>query len=109
MLSFLKGIGAAWQILRWLLAEKKKMEADAESYFTEERAKAWRLEAEKLFYQLSKGNGNLKKMPKFIQWIFGNTTVDDRIGWFGLHLLKSEKLATNDKVLEEPVKPYPCH
>ena len=104
-----KAVGAAWQILMWLRKEKKQMEADVDGYFTADRATAWRLTAEKVFHALETGNGNLKSMPKVVQWLFSKTTADNRIGLFGLYLLKSEKLRAGNKVLDEPIKPYRCH
>jgi len=76
---------------------------------SESRAKEWRLYAEKTFYALSTGNNNIKNLPKFIQWLFSATEADNAIGEFGLYLLKSNKLASDDKKLKEPIKSYPCH
>ena len=85
-------IAAAWNILKWVRQQKKEMEANAEAYLTEERAKAWRLEAEDIFKSLAEGNSKFKKLPKPVQWFFAHTEADNRLGRFGQFFLKSNKL-----------------
>ena len=86
-------IVAAWNILMWLRRQRKEMEANAEAYLTEERAKAWRLEAEGIFKSLAEGDSvTFVKLPKPVQWFFAHTEADNRLGRFGQFFLKSNKL-----------------
>lgn len=105
MFKAIQALGAVWQIVRWLLQQKKAMEANADVYLSDERAAAWRLWLERMFYALEHGNGNLTMLPKPVRWLFSQTTADNRVGRFGLRLLKSEKLRTNDPAIQV----YPCH
>ena len=87
-------IVAAWNVYKWVKAQKKEMEANAEAYLTEERAKAWRLEAEAIFMGLAKEElGDAEwKLPKPVKWFFAHTKADNRLGQFGQWFLKSSKL-----------------
>ena len=98
-------IAALWQIAKWLDAQKKALDTNADVYLSDERAAAWRLWLERMFYALEHGNGNLTMLPKPVRWLFSQTTADNRVGQFGLRLLKSEKLRTNDPAIQV----YPCH
>ena len=99
-----KTIGAAWQVFWWLRCEKKQMENDVDAYLSEERAAHWRLALEKIFRALEKGD--TKKLPSLAKWLFASTTVDNRVGWFGLRLLKSKNLAERATCLDGPIQPY---
>ena len=102
-----RAIISTFHLIVWLLRQKKLMEKDVAGYLSEERAKAWRLYAERVFYALSTGNGNIKKLPRVVQWLFASTQADNRAGEFGLHLLKSSKLAgKDDEALKQPL--YRC-
>lgn len=103
----IKSIGAAWQMLCWLRREKKELEADFDAYFSGARAQSWRLSLEKIFRALERGE--IDKAPALVRWFLARTTVDDRVGWFGLCLLKSGKLRRTDPVLDEPIEPYRAH
>ncbi len=96
-------IRTLWSIRKWLLEQKRHMEADTDTYLSDERALAWRLAAEKTFKALEEGNGNLEQLPKIVQWFFGQTTVENRIGKFGQTLLKSAKIERDDPVLCTPI------
>ena len=107
MFKGLKTLIAIWKIASWLRQEKKVMEKDADAYFTQERALEWRLKMEKIFHALETGNGNIAQLPGPVKWLFHATTLDERIGIFGMFLLKSKKLEEdNNAVLNEP---YNCH
>jgi len=108
-MGVLGSISALWQLIKWIRAEKKKLEANADAYLTAERADEWRLNAEKIFHALASGNGNFDKLPRIVKWFFGATTADNRFGTFGLQILKSKKLKEHDPVLGEPIKAYPAH
>ncbi len=111
-MGIIKGIVALWRIASWLRSEKKAMEADIDGYLTHERAKELRLNLEKIFYALDTGSPFLKKLkgiPRPIQWFFDQTTADNRVGKFGQWVLDSDKLATGDKALNKPIKPYRAH
>lgn len=104
-MGILKGILALWNIASWLRSEKKKMESDIDGYLTEERAKEWRLQLEKIFYGL-KGHPDwdgFKAVPRPVRWFFDQTTADNRVGEFGMWLLKSKKIEEDDKVLNQPL------
>jgi hypothetical protein len=107
-MDILSSISALWQLIKWIRSEKKQLEANADAYLTEERAAEWRLNAEKMFYALASG-WNARKLPRIVRWFFSATTADNKVGEFGLHVLKSKKLSTNDRILEEPIKPHPAH
>ena len=85
-------IVAAWNVYKWVKAQKKEMEANAEAYLTEERAKDWRVKAEGIFRSLAEGNSQFKKLPKPVQWFFAHTKADNHLGRFGQTFLKSSKL-----------------
>jgi len=85
-------IVAAWNMVMWLRREKKQMEANAEAYLTEARAKVWRAEAEDIFKSLAEGNSKFEKLPKPVKWFFAHTKADNRLGQFGQWFLKSSKL-----------------
>ena len=97
--DFFATLKAAWQFAKWLRKQKKDMEANATAYLSDDRAFRWRLEAEKFFRALEKGN--VKVLPKWCRWFFRHTKADDRFGWFGLRLLKSKKIYEGDPVLDE--------
>lgn len=94
---------AVINLARWILAEKKKMEKNAEEYLSESRAKEWRLHTEKIFRALEEGNGNMKQLPKPVRWFFSRTSIDNRVGKFGMWFLKSSKLEKGDSVLDQPL------
>ena len=105
-------IVALWNAASWIRAEKKILESNAEAYLTEERAKEWRLQAEKIFWALETGNGNeehifFSRLPRIVKWFFGATKADNHLGHFGKHFLKSEKLENGDGDLEQPL--YQTH
>jgi len=83
------------------------MEADADKYFSEERALAWRLNLERFFYRLADGYGAAecpKSLEKVRAWLFDRTKIDNRIGKFGQWMLKSQKLEDkHDYKLMEPI------
>jgi hypothetical protein len=85
-------IVAVWNVFTWLRRQRREMEANAEAYLTEERAKAWRIKTETIFKSLSDGNGDFKKLPKPVQWFFAHTKADNRLGQFGQWFLKSSRL-----------------
>ena len=101
-MQIFKGIVALWRIASWLRSEKKAMEADIDGYLTQERALAWRLYVERLFKGLETGN-RIWTMPDYIQWFFAQTTADNRVGEFGMWLLKSKKIEEDDKALNQPL------
>ena len=75
------------------------MEANAEAYLTDERALAWRREAEHIFDALAHGSpatvddeGGLKLLPRPVKWFFAHTKADNHLGRFGQTFLKSSKL-----------------
>ena len=82
------------------------MESDIDGYFSNERAAQWRLNIEKVFMALEKGNGASVlpiSLQKLCEWLFAKTKVDNCIGSFGQALLKSGKIERNDTSLREPV------
>lgn len=99
-----KFIVAAWKLFQWLREQKKAMESNVEGYLSAHRAYQWRLALERMFYCLSEGK-DIENMPAVVQWFFDRTVADNRIGWFGLRLLKSEKITRKD----DRVKSYPAH
>jgi hypothetical protein len=101
MFKAIQALGAVWQIVRWVLAQKRAMEANADAYLSDDRAKEFRLWLEKLAYALAHGNGNLTMLPKWARWFFSQTTLDNRIGRFGQVVLKSSKLEKNDPAVKE--------
>ena len=107
-MGVINSIMAIWQVVKWIRAEKKELEQNADAYLTEDRAKLWRLNTEKIFYALHTGNGNVGKLPKPIRWFFASTTADNRLGEFGLWYLKSKKIALDDAELEKPIS-YRAH
>lgn len=109
-MQIFKGLVALWRIASWLRSEKKKMESDVDKYLTQERALEWRLQLEKIFKALATGGTivpytgvNFRKLPSPIRWLFGATTLDNRIGEFGMWLLKSKKIEEDDKALNQPL------
>lgn len=108
MFKALQALGAIWQIVRWLLQQKKALEADADAFLSDDRAKEFRLWLEKLAYTLEHGNGNLTMLPKWARWFFKQTTLDNRIGRFAQVCLKSSKLEKNDPAVKE-FPNYPAH
>lgn len=104
-MGILKGIVALWKIASWLRSEKKKMESDIDGYLTQERALEWRLNAEKVFCALE--CGKMERLPSPIKWFFKHTTADERVGSFGIWLLKSKKLEEADNALNQPL--YRAH
>lgn len=104
-----KTLIALWRIIKWLRTEKKQMESDVDGYLTQERALAWRLSVEKIFYTLEGSHGHLEDIPGPVRWLFDRTTADNRVGEFGMWFLKSKKIETSDSVLNQPIKPYRVH
>lgn len=83
------------------------MEADVSAYFSDKRAKAWRLNLEKFFTALEDGRGGTmlpESLQKVCAWVFSRTTADNRIGSFGQALLKSQKMDDYDDQLKEPIE-----
>ncbi len=109
MIRFWQTIVALWQILKWVRQQKKAIESNAQEYFNPQRAASFRLNLERLFYALEHGNGNLTMLPKWVRWLFSQTTVDNLVGEFGQRVLKSEKLKKEDEALKKPITVYPCH
>jgi len=86
-------IAAAWNILKWVRQQKKEMEANAEAYLTEERAKSWRMAAERIFKALADGDeDHFEEFPKPVKWFFAHTKADNQLGQFGQWFLKSSRL-----------------
>lgn len=83
---------AAWNIVKWLRSQKKQLEANAEEYLTDDRALAWRREAERIFTALAEGDGEFADLPKPVKWFFASTKADNHLGKFGQRFLKSNKL-----------------
>ena len=90
---------ALWNIAKWVRKQRKEMEKNAEAYLTDERALAWRREAEEIFAALAEGYkwtqgpaGGVKRLPKVIQWFFNRTEADNHLGRFGQKFLKSHNL-----------------
>lgn len=108
MFKAIQALGAVWQIVRWVLAQKRAMEANADAFLSDDRATELRLLSEKVFYALEHGNGNLTKLPKWARWFFKQTTLDNRIGRFGQVYLKSSKLEKNDPAVKE-FPNWPAH
>ncbi len=105
----IRGFIALWRIASWLRSEKKAMEADIDGYLTQERAKEWRLHLEKIFHGLEIGYRK-EMLPGPVKWFFDQTTADNRIGMFGMYLLKSHKInIADDEALNQPIKPYRAH
>lgn len=114
--TFFQAIPIAIQITKWLIAQNKLIEQNADEYFTKKRALEWRLMAEKMFWVISQDNYNFASIPKPIKWLLGKTRVDNRVAFFGLHLLKSTKIKERDPVLDKPIATpakagaiYPAH
>jgi len=82
------------------------MEADVDGYFSEDRARRWRLNAEKFFVSLESGCSPPlpASLRKVCDWLFERTSVDNRIGTFGKHFLKSGKIAAADRELWKEMK-----
>jgi hypothetical protein len=100
-MGIIKTIGLAIQIVRFVLAEKKKLEANTAAYLSVERADRVRLILETLCKTLEDGdvNHNWSRLPRGVQWLCRGTRIDEYIGAFGRRVLKSNKLAVNDTVL----------
>lgn len=108
-MSWITGIVEGVKLIRRVLVEKKKLEADARGYLSHERAVAVRLWLERMFKALEDGpaNPNFAKLPKIVRWFCAGTTVDNDIGVFGQDMLKSGKLERSDPSLRKPM--YPVH
>lgn len=105
-MGIIKGFFAMIGAIKWVMAQRKLINANADAYFTQERALEWRLYLEKIGRILESGSiflQKLKRVPAPIRWFFNCTTADNRIGQFGQWLLKSKKLETGDKVLNQPL------
>ena len=92
---------SAWAAIKWLRMQKTEMEKDVDGYFSEERARRWRLNCEKFFVALESGCSPPLPAPmrKVCDWLFKRTTVENQIGAFAQHFLKSGKIAAADKEL----------
>ena len=103
MFSILKAI---YHGIRWLLKQRKLMEKDANGYLSEERAKQWRLNTEKVFAALAEGRG-ASVLPASVngvaKWALSKTTADDRLGEFGKVFLKSAKMHNKDESLKDKI------
>ncbi len=97
-----QGAVAIWQTIAWLRRLKKNLDVRADEYLTAQRAYALRLALEKTFHALETGKG-LDRLPRVLRWLCGVTTVDNKFGWFGMRVLKSQKLDRNDPILDEPI------
>lgn len=99
-------IKAVIDAIRWLRREKKKMEADAKTYLSQDRALRSRLWLETMAKALEEGeaNPNFKKLPKLVRWFCCGTQIDNYIGEFGQRVLKSQKLADGNPILRKDVE-----
>jgi hypothetical protein len=104
----IKTIGLAIQIVRFVLAEKRKLEANTAAYLSVQRADRVRLILETLCQTLEDGeaNPNWLQLPRGVQWLCRGTRIDEYIGAFGRRVLKSGKLATNDPVLRQDLSRF---
>ena len=102
-----KGIVTVVKFILWLRREKKELETHTAEYLSADNARRTRLNLEKIFHALEQGK--LDGLPPIVQWLFARTTVDNQIGLFGLHVLKSNKLRDGAEVLNTPVEWYRCH
>lgn len=108
-MAWITGIVEVVRLIRRVLAEKKKLEANSKAFLSQERAKKARLWLEQMFKALEDGpaNPNYARLPKIVRWFCAGTTIDNDIGRFGQDILKSEKLSRSDPVLRQPI--YPVH
>jgi len=104
-MGILKGVVVIWQVMTSVLKFRHNLETKGSSYITTEKCLAARLWLEKVFHALE--TGNTKGLPIVIQWLFKNTKLDNELGRAGKDILKSDKLATGDKVLNQPL--YQAH
>jgi hypothetical protein len=107
MLRALKIIGSVWRAFCWIRKQKKEMERDVNGYFSDARAKHWRLNLEKFFTALENGLGASclpQSVQKVAEWLFNRTTAENRIGYFGQALLKSTKMDEMSEKLKEPIR-----
>jgi hypothetical protein len=94
-----KTILSLWDLFSWFRKQRKEIEADAKEYFGAKRALKLRLRLERTFKALE--TGDLEHVPKWVQWLLGQTEVDNYIGLFGAYVLKSRKLWEDDPTLRE--------
>ncbi len=106
-MTIIGSILTVYRLVKALLAEKKKLEANAKAYLSEPHAKEFRLYLERMFLALEQGdaNPNFVQLPRIVRWFCGGTKIDNYIGGFGQNVLKSQKLATNDPILHQDIAP----
>jgi len=100
-------VGSLWRAIKWVRKQRAEMEKDVNGYLFERRAKQWRLNLEKFFTALEKGNGASAfppAMQKVCEWVFARTAAENRIGYFGQSVLKSEKMDIMAEQLKEPIE-----
>ncbi len=100
-------VGSLWRAIKWVRQQRTEMEKDVNGYLSEKRAKQWRLNAEKFFTALEKGKGASafpSAMQSVCKWVFSRTEAENRIGYFGQALLKSEKMDGMAEQLQEPIE-----
>lgn len=99
-------ITATIDVIRWVIKQKRHMEADAKAYLSEDRAARARLWLETVTKALEEGeaNPNYTKLPKFVRWFCGGTTIDNYVGAFGQKVLKSQKLLDDNPILRKDVE-----
>jgi len=97
----IKLLTSIWAAYKWLRKQKTEIDTDVDGYLSEERARRWRLNAEKFFIALESGCSPALPAPlrKVCDWLFSRTTAENRIGTFGQQFLKSGKIAAADKEL----------
>ena len=103
----ISGFIAVCSFVKAILSLRRELDSKGVSYMTRDRALIWRFKFEKIFRALESGNGNFELLPRPIKWLFKSVKSDNQIGKFGQWFLKSEKLQTGDKALEQPL--YQTH
>jgi len=91
-----------WHVLKTLASFKKSCEAKGEARMTRERGLEDRLKLERIAHSLK--TGDTKNLPKTVQWVFAHTKLDNHLGEYFEAILKSDKLKTDDKALNEPYR-----
>ena len=91
----------SWNVYKILREFRRDLEANAAKTLSDANAQAIRLKLEGLFAMLEEGR--ISELPKWLRWVCRLSLIDERIGTFGQHVLKSGKLETKDSVI------YRCH
>jgi len=101
--DFIETIKTTVQAIRWIMAEKRKLEANTQAYLSTERADKARLWLETLAKTLEEGEAhpNFKTLPKPVRWFCGGSKIDNYVGTFGQRVLKSQKLADDNPILHK--------